>query len=1284
MSRSSKKGGAPEDARARPLPAETLRREFRDPSSEYGPIDCWWWEAGRLSQERMRMQLEDMKEKGIAGTWYYPRFSKGEPLQSDPPYWTDGWWDFTRFSMEEHKRLGLAAWFSDWTGLGLFQDKVREEGREHPELVGRRLAIHERETTGPGPVRIEIPAEEEILHAAAYRKTDSGLDCASEEVLTHAVVNNRLTWAASGEGWTVTVITARPRDLDYLNGAVVNRWLELMLGMYEAQLPEHVGGTMQAFGPDEMLVLEGNILYSPGLVERFKTEKGYDPLPHLAAIFHDIGERTDKVRCDYYDVMISLLDENLYKPIADWLHERGMLYTTIATWGRRSPVDQTYHYGDFFRMMRHFDVTGNEDPRPSDVGGRAFKDAKFSSSIAHLYGGACAGGKRVAVCGYWGSGWGVTQEQNLSWTCENYAYGINFYNRHGVLYSTLGGWYEWVPPAVHFRQPYWQYWRRFTDLVRRLSYIMSQGEHVSDVAILYPLTTIHAGWATGENFSNAAREASARTVELAEVVYRSGLDFDFIDYPSLCRSEITGGRLNVSGLAFPVVLLPALTTIRTDTLEKLREFHASGGTVVAFGRLPDASPECGQGDRNVRRMVKEIFGVDPSDKPSSVAALSNARGGKAFFVPADASQVPSIISGAITRDVVVSEGDIFHTHQKAADADIYLFFNVRPEPRPISVTLRDCGEPEIWDPSTGRTRPVHRFDLEAGGTKVHLDMEPYQGLVLVVAPPEGRPRAVADNLKMITALEPSDGGISVEGFCESGGHKRVNLVHAGAEYRAEADVDGPPEAFRLDGNWSIRLEPTMDNRCGDFRYPPSNELIGAEARRFRYVREGSRPGTSLRWHERDFDDSDWPSVTYTHGPYWWALGPFGEDHEPRHILDKAIAGEFDAEGAFESAGRPFRWEQYGFSMKYGNEEPAASEWMGMEGVPDDFLVFQAVSGGKNVVRYLFAHVRAPEAGQWMLDFGGQAKLARGAWVNGKEVLSTSGEQPETQARVSLNEGWNSVILRIVQPEGKAVRTYAALFDPASPPAPDPYVPLLRWFREPQALLFDVTPNEEGPVGWYRVTAPPGLKSMRLKLRARSVQAWVDGALITEETIICPEVSRDGSEVILRLTSPLRNSSQVALRIEQRAGCYAGAAFAEPVAFECGEGEIPLGDWCGYGLDMYSGAAVYSRTVNLEKTHLEGRAYLDIGQAMTVAEIFVNGKTAGVRLGRPFRFDVTDFLREGKNRVQVKVANTLANHMSSYPTQYIHAGQTAAGLLGPVRLQFLRGVTMAALPSCGEP
>ena len=68
---------------------------------------------------------------------------------------------------------------------------------------------------------------------------------------------------------------------------------------------------------------------------------------------------------------------------------------------------------------------------------------------------------------------------------------------------------------------------------------------------------------------------------------------------------------------------------------------------------------------------------------------------------------------------------------------------------------------------------------------------------------------------------------------------------------------------------------------------------------------------------------------------------------------------------------------------------------------------------------------------------------------------------------------------------------------------------------------------------------------------------------------------------------------------------------------------------------------------------------------------------------PFRFDISHLVREGENRIQIKVANTLANHMSTYPTKWVLEGQTVSGLLGPVRLRFLSRVELTALAQAAE-
>ena len=1307
-------------------------------------MDCWWWEAGELDREKMRWQLEEMKRKGVSGTWYYPRLFDGHPLQGEPAYWSDEWWEMFRFSLQEHERLGMVAWTTDWSGVSgptrpseVFPNKLRAQREREPWLWGRRLAMHRREATAPGPLAIQLGEQETLLWAAAFRNSRHGLDERSRRDL--AAEGRTITWQAPEAGWTLTAVVSQPHDLDYLDRRVAERWIDLLLAPHEQRLAGFIGSTLQAYSTDELVVLGGNILFSEALLERFRAEKGFDPRPLLAALFVDLGPRTDQVRCQYYDLMVALLEENLFRPFADWLHARGMRYTEFCPNGKwLDMLGQTYHYGDFFRYMRHYDFPGNEE----DANRTRTFQAKLASSIAHLY-----GKERAGLTAYWGTGWGHTPQDNLAWTNENYAYGLNLYNRHGVLYSTLGGWYEWVPPAVHFRQPYWESWRTFSDHIRRLSYLLSQGRHVADVAVLYPVTTIQANWFAGAEFGAAAADAANTAYTLARSVYEAGIDLDFIDHESLARARVEDGRLKVSGLEFRVLLLPPLTTVRTATLAKVQEFWEGGGTVIAFRALPGASAEQGRDDPAVLAILEQTFGIESTAAHHSACAHrctehrvfrhASAAGGMACFVPSEATEhyltVAELIGSLIEQDVVASEPGVYHTHQRTAELDIYFLFNTRAERRALEFALRVDGQPELWDAFSGEVRPLHRFaprpaaaaatgqgdsggvaeyDLSAvregwqslarGRTRVRLTMEPHQGSLVVFNRGSGeRPAVLEDNLAEVTGAAPAEeGAIEVHGWCDRAGRKRVRAGFAGRRFAGETRVAAPPAGIPLDGDWECRLQPTMDNRWGDFRYPATPELIGAEARRFKYLPEGDTPGTELGWSARECADAAWPEFTFSHGPFWWASAALtyglAEGREPgAELLADALGGRLD----------PAHWSWHSYSELHGSADPEVhnTSAQGLLGVSENFLVFPAAGGSRDAVRFLCTHLHSARDQELTFNFGGRQPFPRTAWVNGAQVLAVDAaaatrplrdapdaaalagcdytqrmvdlERPEAceleqeaAVRVMVRAGWNRVVLRLTQPRGRKLATYAVFHQPDQPPAAERYVPLLKWFRHPPGIRYDIFSESVQRVGWYRFEAPPGTRSIRLPLKARRVSTWVDGSAVP--------VTGDTAT----LAAPRAGVSQVALRVEHEPGYYAGAAFENPVAFTCEEGVIALGDWRDHALESYSGAVVYRRQVHVPAASLGGKALLDLGRVRATAAVRVNGTLAGIRLAVPYTFDISGLLQPGENSIEVTVHNTLANHYSAgYPTNFVYDGQTASGLFGPVTLRFLRQVSLRLEP-----
>jgi hypothetical protein len=220
-----------------------------------------------------------------------------------------------------------------------------------------------------------------------------------------------------------------------------------------------------------------------------------------------------------------------------------------------------------------------------------------------------------------------------------------------------------------------------------------------------------------------------------------------------------------------------------------------------------------------------------------------------------------------------------------------------------------------------------------------------------------------------------------------------------------------------------------------------------------------------------------------------------------------------------------------------------------------------------------------------------------------------------------------------------------------------------WYNRPGILPFDTRPQAAHPAGWYRTVSPPGLRAMTMVVRGKA-SAWVDGRPVR----LAAGRQRNDRAIEYRaeLGAPAPAPAVVAIRVEQERGWYAGAAFAEPIAFECGAGRIGSGDWARIdGLASYSGGAWYRRNITLSAEQARRSVRLDLGEVASSAEVHVNGKRAGVRLAPPYRFDISGLAKAGENRVEVLIYNTLANHYQTIPTRY--RGKGESGLIGPVRL-----------------
>jgi hypothetical protein len=76
----------------------------------------------------------------------------------------------------------------------------------------------------------------------------------------------------------------------------------------------------------------------------------------------------------------------------------------------------------------------------------------------------------------------------------------------------------------------------------------------------------------------------------------------------------------------------------------------------------------------------------------------------------------------------------------------------------------------------------------------------------------------------------------------------------------------------------------------------------------------------------------------------------------------------------------------------------------------------------------------------------------------------------------------------------------------------------------------------------------------------------------------------------------------------------------------------------------------------------------LGRVVSTAEVRVNRRAVGIKAASPWRWDVTEAVRPGENRIEVLVYNTLANHYQTVPSRY--KGYAESGILGPATLEIV--------------
>ncbi|GAB1454176.1 hypothetical protein MASR2M47_42320 [Draconibacterium sp.] len=119
----------------------------------------------------------------------------------------------------------------------------------------------------------------------------------------------------------------------------------------------------------------------------------------------------------------------------------------------------------------------------------------------------------------------------------------------------------------------------------------------------------------------------------------------------------------------------------------------------------------------------------------------------------------------------------------------------------------------------------------------------------------------------------------------------------------------------------------------------------------------------------------------------------------------------------------------------------------------------------------------------------------------------------------------------------------------------------------------------------------------------------------------------------------------------------------------------LQDWTSHemrGIKYYSGIATYKKTIEIDKL-TDKSYYIDLGVVNDMARVKLNGKDIGVIWCAPWRIDISDALKEGKNELEIEVANRWINRLlgdRQEPDANVRTVKFENGLMG--RQEFTTG------------
>jgi len=1231
---------------------------FLDPAREYSTMPFWFWN-GKMEGPKIQEEIRRMVDQHVYGAFLHAR----DGLLT--PYHSEEWWQAIGAGLEQAKRSGFEFNFVDeydWPSgearnIWMAGNHQSEVLARKPEYRMKSLSYKAEVVNGPKEVALAAPQELQAVVAARWL-SENRIDAQSLQLLPVPAGSGQVKWQAGEGEWLIVEFYLEPSMgfdggvVDLMNPQAMNVFFDLAYGEFHRRFASYFGSTVHYSFADHEGDYGYRIAWTPALFDAFRQRTGYDLQKVLPLLIYDGGDSTTKVRCDYLATITQLYQESFWTGITEGAAGLGIGRTGHA-WEESLQWAAALE-GSLFAVERGLNPVGVDSLLDF---GRQPLNFKVAQSVADFEG-------RRFMCenqGVQGTDSYLDMEGLRRGTNGIGLWGVNLFVGHAFNYDASRA--NYPPDWLH--QPYWPNFHYYADYTRRISYMNSESRHAANVLLYYPILSM---WAHSDPvFSGSAPYNQIQTpavwknltITVNDYYTRLILrladrqwDYNIADDAYLAGARVEGKELVIGPQRFRAIILPPISTLSRTSLEKIAEFYKAGGEVFGIRMLPTSSPEAGDHDPEVKAGIDGLFGAGASETPLAFTEQHSAAGGLASFVGQDVETLIDLLDASVPKDVRAVSGssdNLYFEHREKLGKNYYWVVNDSDRPRTNQILLAVPGVPEKWDALSGKRSPLFYVN-RADGTEVRLDFAPWDAYYVVFNPLEGQAQKaelVSTNAESLEVVSRQPGAIQVRLSAPATRDEiEVTMRADGQTYRARSPIP--------------RLNPI--SLSGDWEFRPEPERVGVP-----YVKVNDDPegaGEKLGWANPQFDDAAWPSLWLSEAENtvrnWNVIGPFPNADDAGFDTVYPPETEFKPEKAYAGLdGEVVGWKRY-----YGDEPYLTlghwNIWMLTEGGPFDdsahivqFNRALDTSGHDWITSYALAYLYSPREQQ--ATFVVAADNCLKAWLNHQQVFARlrhpfwyeMNDNWADRIPVELRSGWNEVLLKVGVGRGAASGYYGFTFRVA-----DREGKTLRGVINGM-LPYDVrkAANTTPTMRWHRTEVPPG------------VTAVVPPALHDPYRLIL-----NGVELKPSGGAPI--DIRALLRVERNMLVIVGRAddrLSSPVEFVSGMKPFALESWTKTPLANFSGTAIYEKSFLIPDSYHGRRLVLDLGRVSSVADVYVNGQQAGTLVWRPYRLDITKFIKPGENQLKIRVTNTEANARALGPSHRILANIDVCGLEGPVEI-----------------